>query len=108
KSRACAHRRLSFHGNAGQPRVSETARDGSHMRMLPPALMTRRSGRLASAPILLLVRSILLMLGVPSAFAVTFPSAAKVTVLAACVGAAGGTNTDVARALGEPSALVRF
>src|SRR6266513_2821484 len=85
--------------NAAQPRVSETARDGSHMRMLPPALMTRRSGRLASAPILLLVRSILLMLGVPSAFAVTFPSAAKVTVLAACgTGGAGGegTNMDVA------------
>src|SRR5437762_6247957 len=111
KSRACAHRRLSFHGNAGQPRVSETARDGSHMRTLPPALMTRRSGRLAAGPILVLVMSILLMLGVPSAFAMTFPSAAKVTVLAACgMGAAGGdgTNTDVATALGEPSALVRF
>ena len=66
-----------------------------------------RRGRIAPVT-LTLVTSILLMLGVPSAFAITFPSAAKVTVLAACVGAAVGTNTDVARALGEPSALVRF
>src|SRR5437773_2337446 len=111
KSRACAHHRLSSHGNAGQPRGSGGAKAGSHMRVLPPELMMMRSGRIALGETLRLVRSILLMLGVPSAFATTFPSAAKVTVLAAC-GAGGtggdGTNTDVARAPGEPSALVRF
>src|SRR6267378_1037187 len=110
KSRACAHHRLSFHGNAGQPRGSGSARAGSHMRMLPPGLTTMRSGRIAPGETLGLVRSILLMLGVASAFATMFPSAAKVTALAACgAGGAGGdgTNTDVARALGEPSALVR-
>src|SRR5882762_6148759 len=109
KSRDCAHRRLSFHGNAGQPRGSGGAREGSHMRVLPPEVTMMRSGRVAPVT-LRLVTSILLMLGVASAFAMTFPSAAKVTVLAACgtSGAGGeGMNTDVARALGEPSALVR-
>ena len=75
------------------------------MRMLPPELTTRRSGRIALGETLGLVTSILTMLGVPSAFAMTFPKAAKVTVLAACgVGAAGGvgTNTEIATALGEP------
>src|SRR5882672_267246 len=108
--RSCAHIRLPFHGHAGQPRGSVAASAGSHRRVLPPGLTMMRRGRLASAAILVLVTSILTMLGVPSAFAVTFPSDEKVTVVAAsaAAGAGGaGTNTAVAKAFGEPSALER-